>query len=143
MDKPTARAATALPPVPSDAGAPAATIDNKNGVQTLGPATNQRRGWDTELQQKPRTDDAKRQPTQKLFVTAYYRRDDPDTGVTLKLTLPLSWEQRSVRDAVIAPFLQSSNRRNPKASVAAAGPFEVVRVKYWSGPKPSILSCHQ
>ena len=142
MDKLTSPAASALPPAP-DASAAAPAAPAADAAKTaLGPSL-QRRKWDPELQQKPRTDEAKRLPTQKLVVTAHYRRGDPNMGVTLKLTLPLSWEQRSIRDAVISPFVQSSGRRNPKASVAEAGPFEVVRVRYWSGPRPSNLSCHQ
>ena len=82
-------------------------------------------------------------PTRKLVVTAHFRREDAALALRLKLTLPLSWEERSLREAVVDPFVRVYDRQRPHAPASAAAPFDAVRVVYWSGPRPSRLGCHQ
>ena len=63
----------------------------------------------------------------KLRVTVHHRRAQPTGALKLQLTVPSGWEERSCRDALLAPFLRELDKRFAGAS-AAAGEMSVLRV---------------
>ena len=133
-------------------GAPSGTTwtkdDRITGIKSVGPVRgvlplNERRRWDPELKEKPRADAKKRMPTKKITVATHFRRNDADLASCVKITLPLSWEDRPIRDAIVAPFVRAYDAKFPQSSATAAGPYEIIRVQYWSGPKESSATIHQ
>ena len=51
-----------------------------------------------------------------------------DSRLQLKITVPLSWEDRQIRDALILPFMKAYEKKFPASE--AQGPFDVLK----SGP---------
>ena len=57
--------------------------------------------------------------------------------LTLKITVPVSWESRSLREALVEPFMKAYAKKQPDAAAQLlAGPFELLRVESWGGPRP-------
>ena len=68
----------------------------------------------------------------------HFRKGDEKRHLSLKITLPPAWEaNKTIREAVVEPFLKAYDKRYPDDTVCDVGPFEHLRVKYWPGPRPS------
>ena len=72
-----------------------------------------------------------------LAITAHFQRECPVSHLTLKITVPVSWESRSLREALVEPFMKAYAKKQPDAAAQLlAGPFELLRVESWAGPRP-------
>ena len=72
-----------------------------------------------------------------LAVTTHFQRGCPVSHLKLKITVPVSWEPRSLREALVEPFMKVYARKQPDAAAQLlAGPFELLRVESWGGPRP-------
>jgi len=71
-----------------------------------------------------------------LAVTIHYQRCLV-SHLALKITVPVSWESRSCREALVEPFMKAYAKKQPDAAAQLlAGPFELLRVESWGGPRP-------
>ena len=71
----------------------------------------------------------------KLQLTLRYQASERQK-LTLKITLPLSCEERSCEELLVAPFLSAYARKYPDAE--AIGPFKYFHLCYWDGPRSSM-----
>ena len=77
-----------------------------------------------------------------LKVTVHFERET-DKHLALKITLPVSWEARSCREALVEPFMKAYAKKRPETAAHSAGPFEFLRVESWGGPRPCAADPHE
>ena len=61
---------------------------------------------------------------------------DEERALTLKIKLPPTWDDRTVSEAIVAPFVAAYDEKHPDHTASAQGPFSRVKVLVWSGPRP-------
>ena len=89
------------------------------------------------LSSQPHTDGTGPVRLRPLAVTVHYQRGCLASHLALKITVPVSWESRSCREALVEPFMNAYAKKRPDATAQLlAGPFELLRVESWGGPRP-------
>jgi hypothetical protein len=57
-----------------------------------------------------------------------------DVAMSLKVKLPYSWDDRTVAEAVVQPFVEAYDKAHPDRKVSTQGPFTRLRLLIWGGP---------
>ena len=82
------------------------------------------------LSSQPHTDGTGPVRLRPLAVTVHYQRGCLLSHLALKITVPVSWESRSCREALVEPFMNAYAKKRPDAAAQLlAGPFELLRVE--------------
>ena len=71
-----------------------------------------------------------------LQVYCHFLKGAKHNSYALKLKLPPSWDDRTVDEAVIQPFLAAYDKKYPEAPATPQGPFTRVKLLVWAGPNP-------
>ncbi|KAL1519140.1 hypothetical protein AB1Y20_003402 [Prymnesium parvum] len=98
------------------------------GVDGVQPRKERRR-WDPELRDDPLPQSSRGGASAGLVVFAHFRPPDPQLHTQLKLTLPPAWEERSIGEAVVAPFVKACDRKRGDTLVSTGGPYDLLRVR--------------
>ena len=80
--------------------------------------------------------DTSGRPIRPLNVITRFRVGE-DNELTLRVKLPPSWDEKTVAEAVVKPFVAEYDRRHPESPASVHAPFTRVKVLVWAGPIPS------
>jgi hypothetical protein len=80
-------------------------------------------------------EDAK--PGRILNVLTHFMKGDSEQHLGLKVKLPPAYDDRTVREAIVEPFVAAYDERHPDYPLSALGPFTHVKVLVWAGPIPN------
>jgi hypothetical protein len=75
----------------------------------------------------------KRRP---LEVSTHFLRDDEEHHLALKIKLPAEFDERSVQECIVQPFIEAYDAQFPDAPASGYAPFVMIKVRIWSGPRP-------
>ena len=75
-------------------------------------------------------------PIRPMNVITRFRVGEDDLELTLRVKLPPTWDNKSVAEAVIEPFVAEYDRRHPENPASTHSPFTRVKVLVWAGPTP-------
>lgn len=75
-------------------------------------------------------------PIRPLNVLTRYRVGEEEHELSLRIKLPPTWDDKTVADAVIEPFVKEYDRRHPDNPASTHAPFSRVKLLVWAGPTP-------
>ena len=52
------------------------------------------------------------------------------------MKLPPAWDDKTVDEAVVQPFVEAYDKAHPDTPASAYAPFTRIKVRVWSGPTP-------
>ena len=67
-------------------------------------------------------DKEKEKPARALNVTTHFLKGDDELALSLKIKLPPTWDDKTVAEAVIKPFVEAYDKKHPDKP-ASPGPF--------------------
>ena len=74
--------------------------------------------------------------TRALNVITHFMKGDNERHLGLKIKLPDSVDDRSVKEAIVDPFVAQYDKKFTKYPASAFRPFLHIKVLVWSGPRP-------
>lgn len=69
-----------------------------------------------------------------LNVMTHFKKGDDNLHLGLRIKLPAKWDSRSVKEAIVDPFVTAYDNKFPAAPASAFQPFTQVKVLIWAGP---------
>ena len=72
----------------------------------------------------------------QLIVITHFLQGDNDLHLALKIKLPAAYDDRTVREAIVQPFVEAYDKKHPEAPASRYQPFPMVKVLVWAGPTP-------
>ncbi len=75
-------------------------------------------------------------PARMLNVMTHFMKGDEELHLGLKIKLPAKFDDRSVKEAIVDPFVAQYDKKFPDYPASAFQPFSQVKVLVWSGPRP-------
>ena len=82
-------------------------------------------------------DKEKEKPARALNVTTHFLKGDDELALSLKIKLPPTWDDKTVAEAVIKPFVEAYDKKHPDKPASPQGPFTRVKLLVWDGPTKS------
>ena len=76
-------------------------------------------------------------PGRILNVLTHFMKGDSEQHLGLKVKLPPMYDDRTVKEAIVEPFVAVYDERHPDYPLSALGPFTHVKVLVWAGPIPN------
>ena len=73
-------------------------------------------------------------PVRMLNVVTHFMKGDGELHLGLKIKLPAKYDDRTVREAVVDPFVEAYDKRHPDYPASKFRPFSRVKVLVWAGP---------
>ena len=73
-------------------------------------------------------------PKRPLNVVTSFYKGHESLGLSLKIKLPPTWDDKTVAESVIKPFVEAYDKKFPETPATPQGPFLRVKVLVWAGP---------
>ena len=75
-------------------------------------------------------------PARTLNVLTHFMKGDEELNLGLKVKLPAKYDDRTIKEAIVDPFVAQYDQKFPQYPASAFQPFSQIKVLVWSGPKP-------